>query len=113
MKRLILLPALALVAASCASGTDVSADSTTAEPDPPSSTTTAVHPETESTGETTTTSPGDTTTTQTPADAVDPLPSPEGSAAPDFTLALGEDGTESFTLSEGTKPVFMIFWAEW
>jgi hypothetical protein len=113
MKRLILLPALALVAASCASGTDVSADPTTAEPDPPSSTTTAVQPESQATDSTTTSSAADTPTTQAPAEQVDPLPPPEGRAAPDFTLALGEDGSESFTLSEGTKPVFMIFWAEW
>ncbi len=31
--------------------------------------------------------------------------------APDFTLSLGGGG--SYTLSEGTKPVYMIFWAEW
>jgi hypothetical protein len=34
-----------------------------------------------------------------------------GPAAPDFTLELGNGG--EFTLSEGTKPVYMIFWAEW
>ena len=32
-------------------------------------------------------------------------------AAPDFTLELGEGG--SFTLSQGEKPVYLIFWAEW
>jgi hypothetical protein len=37
--------------------------------------------------------------------------SPEGPAAPDFTIALGDGG--SFTLSEEAKPVYMIFWAEW
>lgn len=31
--------------------------------------------------------------------------------APDFTLALGEGG--SYTLSEGEKPVYLVFWAEW
>ncbi|HIE20964.1 MAG TPA: hypothetical protein EYP73_00010 [Acidimicrobiia bacterium] len=31
--------------------------------------------------------------------------------APDFTLELGDGG--EFTLSAGTKPVYMIFWAEW
>ncbi|MCZ6456200.1 MAG: hypothetical protein O6650_03020 [Actinobacteria bacterium] len=31
--------------------------------------------------------------------------------APDFTLVLGEGG--QYTLSEGTKPVYLIFWAEW
>jgi thiol-disulfide isomerase/thioredoxin len=45
------------------------------------------------------------------------LPEPPGSTlpdrelAPDFTLALG-DG-ETFTLSEGSRPVFLVFWAEW
>lgn len=36
---------------------------------------------------------------------------PEGEPAPDFSLALGEGGT--FTLSEETRPVFLLFWAEW
>jgi hypothetical protein len=31
--------------------------------------------------------------------------------APEFTLELGEGGT--YTLSEGEKPVYMVFWAEW
>lgn len=31
--------------------------------------------------------------------------------APEFSLELGDGGT--FTLSEETRPVFMIFWAEW
>jgi hypothetical protein len=31
--------------------------------------------------------------------------------APDFTLELGTGG--SYTLSDGDKPVYMVFWAEW
>jgi hypothetical protein len=31
--------------------------------------------------------------------------------APDFTLDLGDGG--SFTLSQGAKPVYLVFWAEW
>jgi hypothetical protein len=31
--------------------------------------------------------------------------------APDFTLALASG--ESFTLSDASKPVYMVFWAEW
>jgi hypothetical protein len=31
--------------------------------------------------------------------------------APEFTLELGDGG--AYTLSEGSKPVYMIFWAEW
>ena len=40
-------------------------------------------------------------------------PPPEGPVAPDFTLALGADGSETFMLSQEAKPVFMVFWAEW
>ena len=31
--------------------------------------------------------------------------------APDFTLALADGG--EFTLSETSKPVYLVFWAEW
>jgi hypothetical protein len=31
--------------------------------------------------------------------------------APDFTLELGDGG--SYTLSDGEKPVYLVFWAEW
>lgn len=31
--------------------------------------------------------------------------------APDFALELGDGGT--YTLSEGEKPVYLVFWAEW
>jgi hypothetical protein len=31
--------------------------------------------------------------------------------APDFTLELGTGGT--YTLYEGEKPVYLVFWAEW
>lgn len=42
----------------------------------------------------------------------EPVPEQATSAtAPDFTLALGNGGT--FTLSEESRPVFMVFWAEW
>lgn len=47
---------------------------------------------------------GSDVTTTVPAE-------PEGPIAPDFTLALGDGGT--YTLSEGEKPVYMVFWAEW
>jgi len=36
---------------------------------------------------------------------------PAGKPAPDFTLTLS-DGTD-FTLSSETRPVYMVFWAEW
>lgn len=31
--------------------------------------------------------------------------------APDFTLELGDGG--EYTLSEGERPVYLVFWAEW
>ncbi len=31
--------------------------------------------------------------------------------APDFTLELGDGGT--YVLSEGERPVYLVFWAEW
>lgn len=55
----------------------------------------------------TTTTAAETTATKPPG------PPPDGPAAPDFTLSLGEDGGATFTLSEESKPVFMVFWAEW
>lgn len=52
-----------------------------------------------STGEVTTTEAGSTPTTS------------GRPPAPDFTLQLGDGG--SYTLSEGSKPVYLVFWAEW
>lgn len=49
----------------------------------------------------------------TPSVTLAPGGTVEGPVAPDFTLALGADGVDSFTLSEGAKPVYMVFWAEW
>jgi len=51
-----------------------------------------------------TTDPGEESTETTDTTSDRPL-------APDFTLELG-DGS-SFTLSEGEKPVYLVFWAEW
>ena len=68
-------------------------------------------------------STGDPATSSLPgADATvasETTETPEGSTgttsdrplAPDFTLELG-DGA-SFTLSEGERPVYLVFWAEW
>jgi hypothetical protein len=52
--------------------------------------------------------PEDTTTTTSAAIATTSSDRP---LAPDFTLQLGEGGT--YTLSEGSKPVYLVFWAEW
>ena len=61
-----------------------------------------------------TTDSGDAVTDDAPTSTASPAPEAETSdrpAAPDFTLALGDGGT--YTLSEGEKPVYLIFWAEW
>lgn len=57
-----------------------------------------------------TTLPDDVTTQPTlPSDTT--LTTSDRPLAPDFTLALGDGGT--YTLSEGAKPVYLVFWAEW
>lgn len=66
-----------------------------------------------------TTLPADTATTAASTDttgpsASEPDASPsgvDGPTAPDFSLVLSDGST--FTLSEGAKPVYMVFWAEW
>jgi hypothetical protein len=107
MKRLLLIVALALLAAACAS--------TTPESDPASTT-----PEISQTGSH---APGSSSSTAPPSrqDTLADTPTgdsgdnekspPEGPAAPDFTTVLASG--ESYTLSEAVKPVYMIFWAEW
>ena len=50
--------------------------------------------------------------TQTTQGAADTTPATsDRPAAPDFSLPLADGGT--YTLSEGSKPVYMVFWAEW
>lgn len=98
----LLIASLAVVAAACS--TPESAEtSTTSDPDPSSTT---VAP---SNGD-----PSSTTTTGqegTDGGTEAPKPPPDGPPAPDFTMALESGG--SFTLSEATEPVYMVFWAEW
>ncbi len=106
--RAVFVVALGLLAAACGSGSATgetqatSVPATTATP----TTTTAAPPTSAEAGEAdpTTTS---TTTTAAPAVVVD------GPPAPDFTLALEDPAGETFTLSEESKPVYMVFWAEW
>lgn len=50
-------------------------------------------------GSSTTTTPGSNSTTS------------GRQIAPDFTLELGDGG--QYVLSEGAKPVYLVFWAEW
>lgn len=59
----------------------------------------------------TTTQPDTDTVTPT-TEAVETTETTSGRpVAPDFTLQLGDGG--SYTLSEGAKPVYLVFWAEW
>jgi hypothetical protein len=104
--------ALALVITGC--GGTGSQPETSGEP-PSSATTGTVAAEpspsaTDSPG--TTAVPGSTAVTTIPvaAPTTTRVP-PEGPAAPDFALALGEGG--EFRLSDEQKPVYMVFWAEW
>lgn len=127
MKRLpLVLAGLAMVMASCsgaAPANDIESDEVIEQAPLAATTTSAVTAATPSTVRTETTLPesdsrslalaGTTTTTPEPAEISVPGPPPEGPPAPDFTLALGEDGSGTFTLSQETKPVFLIFWAEW
>jgi hypothetical protein len=127
MKRLpLVLAGLAIVMASCSSAApanDIESDEVIEQAPLAATTTIAAAAKTPSTSRTETTLPesesrssalaGTTTTTLEPTEASVPGPPPEGPPAPDFTLALGEDGSSTFTLSQETKPVFLIFWAEW
>lgn len=99
MPRLIVpVVVLSFVLGACASsaesGTTSTVDSTS------SSTTESSSDPTEPPDEVTTTS--ESGATDTTSDR--PL-------APDFTLDLGDGGT--YTLSEGERPVYLVFWAEW
>jgi hypothetical protein len=107
--------ALAVLLAACAGTDDVGESTTesgatsstvedTAEAQPPSSEDSGV------TSSTDTAPAGGSGDSESPATTNAP---PEGPIAPDFTLALGADGAETFTLSQEVKPVFMVFWAEW
>lgn len=89
------LVALSLVAvAGCSGG---SAGDTTVVSEAPS---TSVSPSsTVSPSTTVTTGPQTTVTTS------------DRPLAPDFTLELGDGG--QYSLAEGVKPVYLVFWAEW
>jgi len=102
MKRSVsLLLGVVLVATACGgAATDVSSE---VEPASTVNTTLAANPP----------SPVGSSDTTGPA-AYEPDAAPsgvDGPAAPDFSLVLNDGST--FTLSEGSKPVYMVFWAEW
>jgi hypothetical protein len=95
MRKSVALCLLALVASACAG------ESATTTSDAGSGDTTAATSDTAATlnaGDTTT-SEGNTTTTS------------DRDLAPDFTLELGNGDT--YTLSDGARPVYLVFWAEW
>jgi hypothetical protein len=109
MKRVALMLAVVTVAAACSSSSD-SSETVSASQSTVASTESAgtSHPNAESSS----TSIGDDGATLVPNQTIAPeATTPDGPSAPDFTLALG-DGT-SFSLSEESKPVYMIFWADW
>ncbi|HEU4318959.1 MAG TPA: hypothetical protein VFS66_02620 [Acidimicrobiia bacterium] len=102
MRRLsLLIYVLALVLAACApsstssSTTELTGTASTAPPE----TTATTGPGTDNGVTTTVPASGSTVTTS------------DRPLAPDFTLELGDGGT--YTLSEGDKPVYLVFWAEW
>ena len=104
-----LLTGLALVLAACGGGaadTATPAESSSTGPSSdasPATTVTSTEPGT---------SPATEPTEGTTEPATErPAPDPNREIAPDFSLLLGDGST--FVLSEETRPVFMVFWAEW
>ena len=95
MKKSVVLCVLVLVGSACAG--DSGTTTTNADPGDTTVATSA-----------TTTSPGAGETTTSPEET--PTTS-DRDLAPDFTLELGDGG--SYTLSDGARPVYLVFWAEW
>lgn len=94
------LVALGLVLSACGAGS--TATSIQGAGDPPT-TTELARPITETTS-VVTADPAVSTGDRAPSGV-------EGPVAPDFSLVLADGST--FTLSEGSRPVYMVFWAEW
>ncbi|MEN8239298.1 MAG: hypothetical protein ABFR53_08875 [Actinomycetota bacterium] len=123
MNRILMLAAFAALTASCAGATvDEAADTRVAAEVPATSTSTLpAHTQADESSDEDSPSrasdnpalAGTTTTTEAVTEEKEASPPPDGEPAPDFVLDLGEDGGEVFALSAETKPVFMIFWAEW
>ena len=105
-RRASLVTAVALILAACGGGNEgVSTPlATTAPAAVPSPDSTA--PDGSTDAVTTTPAPE-----SVPGQSSRPAPDPDREIAPDFTLNLGSGST--FVLSEETRPVFMVFWAEW
>lgn len=94
--RLVALAAVAFTIVGCSG--DVATETTTASEASP----TSISSDTPTSTESPSTTIAGPQTTVTISDR--PL-------APEFTLELGEGG--EYTLSEGEKPVYLVFWAEW
>ena len=106
----MLVASMALVAAACGGATQTTIDlggPVTAAPDtqPPMT-------ESTDTSETPSTEPSSTQSSATTQPATTTRQRPEGPDASNFELALGGPGG-TFSLSGETRPVFMVFWAEW
>jgi len=65
----------------------------------------------EAVDETTSTTTTTTTLAATTSVALETTTISGRPVAPDFTLQLGDGGV--YTLSEGARPVYLVFWAEW
>ena len=101
-----LLLVLGLVLAACAGGATDSGDGAITGIDPVTTNSAPTTAATEATSTTTQrVSEGSTTTSAAEQPADDAV------LAPDFTLSLGNGGT--YVLSEDTRPVYLVFWAEW
>lgn len=99
--KLRLVMVVALVLAACAEpASQPVAPSVTEPPSPTSAPSTTL-------GDTTTTSQPTSSSTETTR----PAPNPDRPLAPDFSLTLS-DGTE-YQLANETRPVYLVFWAEW
>ena len=116
MRRIfLLLAAAAILLAACGGAATVSTTSEELSSDAVPATP-APSADDQSGGDETQTTPADETATDaTPAVDDEPVVARvtdfDGPAAADFTIALDKAGT--FSLSEETRPVYLVFWAEW
>ncbi len=103
LRSLLPITALALVIVACGGGEAATPTNGDANPDTSAA---AETPGTTSASSSEATTSGETTATEPASE-----PDPNAVLAPDFTLELGEGG--EFVLSAETKPVYLVFWAEW
>ncbi len=102
-RGLALLIALGTLAAACGSGDAAPASTTVSRDSTPTSNTGGV-------AEAPGTSAPDSSAPSTTS-APQAAPDPNRPLAPDFQLQLGTG--EVYQLSAETKPVYLVFWAEW